>query len=200
MPLDGRAMAGSLNSGRGSSQQSASAVLAWAAAEMADLTGPPPAPYEGWTPDLVSQAMLDAIRWVRRQGGSAGPRGMRSAMPDYVPTFEELLEDFGIPERADDEPERALEIPPTPAQVSRHLAVLEWPADYLCPANVGSARMLGLWAACKVTRRPFAEAVKGRRVARGAAYALRDRGLSIISQGLEWDGVPVVVVERCAGR
>lgn len=149
-----------------------------------------PDDYHGWTPKLVSDQFVAALKWVRRYGGSVGPTGMRSGQPAYLPTFEELLEDFGIPERADDDPERGLEVQPSPAQISRHLAALEWPANYLIPAHDGSARMLGLWAYCKASRRPFDQAVKDQcKMSRGAAYALRDRALSIISQGLERDEV-----------
>ena len=198
MPLDARSRSGALNTSHRSAPQAPSAALSWAAAEMAEIAPPTAATHDGWTPDLVGEALLDAMRWVRRHGGPAGPRGFRSGQPAYLPTFEELLEDFGIPERAgDEEEERDLILPPTPAQVSRHLAALQWPADFLCPAHIGSARMLGLWAICKVSRRSFAGAVKARGVARGIAYQLRDRGLSMISQGLDRDGVPVEVIEGC---
>ncbi|NGM47924.1 hypothetical protein G5B31_20615 [Rhodobacter sp. SGA-6-6] len=79
-------------------------------------------------------------------------------------------------------------------QVSRHEAALTWPTIYLVGAGLqGSARMVGLWAACKAYRRPFSKAIEGRGVSRPAAYALRDRGLSIISQGLARDRVPVEI-------
>lgn len=146
--------------------------------------------YSGWTTKIVGEQFVAAIKWVRRSGGSVGPTGIRSGQPAYLPTYEELLEDFGIPERADDEPENVLFVQPTPEQISRHLAALEWPADYLIPEHDGSARMLGLWAYCKATNSPFDQAVKDQcKMSRGAAYALRDRGLSIISQGLTRDEV-----------
>jgi hypothetical protein len=101
-----------------------------------------------------------------------------------------LSEGWGLPEVADDDEveAKALILPPSPAQVTRHVAVLEWPAVYLCPDHHGSARMVGLWAACKARRFPFDKALAGR-LARGHAYRLRDRGLSLISQGLDRDGI-----------
>ncbi len=81
-----------------------------------------------------------------------------------------------------------------PAVVSRHRAALEWPAIYLCPGNVTSARMLGLWAACKAGKRPFDKALEARGgIARAHVYRYRDRGLSLIAQGLVRDRVPVDV-------
>jgi hypothetical protein len=143
-----------------------------------------------WTPKMVSEQFVAAIKWVRRYGGSVGPAGIRSGQPAYLPSYEELLEDFGIFERADDEEERRTQVQPSPEQISRFLAALEWPADYLIPAHDGSARMLGLWAYCKATRSPFDQAVADQcKMSRGAAYALRDRALSIISQGLTRDEV-----------
>ena len=53
--------------------------------------------------------------------------------------------------------------------------------------------MVGLWSLCKVSRRSFAGAVKARGISRPAAYQLRDRGLSMISQGLQRDGVLVAL-------
>jgi hypothetical protein len=111
-------------------------------------------------------------------------------MPAFSPSFEDFLEEgWGIPEAEDDLDGKALILPPSPALVTRFIAALEWPTVYLCPANPGAARMVSLWGLCKATRRPFDRAVKDRGLGRGAAYALRDRGLSLISQGLTRDGV-----------
>lgn len=147
-----------------------------------------------WTPDAVGLALIDAIRWVRRYGGPAGGRGFtRIGGLEFTATLDDHLEEgWGLPEVAgDDEVEaKALILPPSPAQVTRFISVLEWPAVYLCPEHHGSARMVGLWATCKARRFPFDKALAGR-MARGHAYRLRDRGLSIISQGLDRDRVPL---------
>ena len=155
------------------------------------MSGFHPDDYQGWTPRRVGEQLVEALRWVRRAGGAVGPAGIRSGQPAYIATLEEFMEDFGIPEVADDEEgARPMRIDPSPAQVSRYLAALEWSAIYLIPDHEGSARMLGLWAACKAHKRPFDKAVRERaNISRGAAYALRDRALSIISQGLQRDGV-----------
>lgn len=146
--------------------------------------------YDGWTPKLVADQFCDALRWVRRSTGPVGPAGIRSGQPAYIATLEEFMEDFGLPETADDEEELRPSYPlPSPEQVTRHLDALEWARVYLIPHHEGSARMLGLWAMCKITRRPFDKAVKARGLPRHAAYALRDRALSLISQGLQRDGV-----------
>lgn len=83
---------------------------------------------------------------------------------------------------------------PSHERITRHEAALEWPATYLIPDHQGSVRMLGLWAATKINKRSFARVVKARGVARNMAYQLRDQGLSLISQGLDRDGVPVEFV------
>ncbi|AXQ95049.1 hypothetical protein D0Z66_03710 [Cereibacter sphaeroides] len=77
------------------------------------------------------------------------------------------------------------------AQVTFYETVLEWPARYLCPDNVGSARCVGLWARCKARKASFAAGAEARGLAKRHAYALKDRGLSMIAQGLERDRVPV---------
>jgi hypothetical protein len=110
-----------------------------------------------------------------------------------VADFEAHCEEgWGLPEIADEPDEAFVRIQPSARQVTRHEAALQWPAVYLVGAGLqGSARMVGLWAACKAYRRPFAKAIEGRGVSRPAAYALRDKGLSLISQGLTRDRVPV---------
>ncbi|GHC45582.1 hypothetical protein GCM10007315_03810 [Gemmobacter tilapiae] len=105
-------------------------------------------------------------------------------MADFDAHFES---GWGLPERPDDDDLEAcrLTIPPSAAQITRHLSALEWPATYLVAhGHSGSAQMLGLWATCKAYRRPFDRACEARSIGRSAAYALRDRGLSLISQGL----------------
>lgn len=196
MPLD-RAPAGTLNLSTG--KRPARDVVKWMASALAGLPPmaqpvPEAAPQDdGWTPQLVGEQLLEAMRWVRRTA-PAGPRGMvTAALPTVSLTLDDFLaEGWGLPEVADDdEPERELVLPPSAKQVSRHMAALQWPADYLCPQHVGSARMVGLWAACRAYRRPFSKAIEGRGISRPAAYQLRDKGLSLISQGLTRDRVPV---------
>ncbi|RHZ95361.1 hypothetical protein D1122_14845 [Cereibacter sphaeroides] len=89
-----------------------------------------------------------------------------------------------------------MRVQPTPALVSRYVAALQWPADYLCPEHIGSARCLGLFTACKAYGLLIAPELKARGVARHHAYRLRDRGLSLIALGLEKDAVPVPQPER----
>lgn len=156
-----------------------------------------PLPQADWTHKLVGEQLIAAMEWVRRYGGPTGPRAYGTINLNYRAGLDDhLAEGWGLPEIAGDDETEAekdakLILPPTPAMVSRHLAALEWPAIYLCPHHDDSARMLGLWAACKARRRSFERMLNGR--ARGHAYRLRDRGLSLISQGLARDGVPVDV-------
>lgn len=71
---------------------------------------------------------------------------------------------WGIHETADDPNDLPyLRGQPTPAQISRHEAALQWPTVYLAgPGREGTARMVDLWAACKAYRRPFSAAAKDR--------------------------------------
>lgn len=149
---------------------------------------------ETWTPDLVSKRMLSAVRWATYTGGKVGPGGIRGSMPAYITTLDDHLDEgWGLPEVAGDEGPgdgKRLVVQATAAQITQHEAALLWPARYLCPDHEGSARMLGLWLRCKVYRRPFDDAVKRRgTISRATAFRLRDRGLAIISTGLDRDGV-----------
>lgn len=152
---------------------------------------------EQWSPKRVGECLIEAVRWAQYAAGPVGPAQMRGSMPTYSPTWEErLAEGWGLPDGPDDEEaafrNRKLRIAATAAQISVFLDRLEWPARYLIPDNAGDARVLGLWVRCKVLKRPFNDAIDRRKfLSRGAAYRMRDRALSIISVGLDRDGVPV---------
>lgn len=188
-----RATAGTLNLGR---DRPAYRVAAHdAAAEWLVQAMPVVSvPEDGWTARVAGDQLISALRWARYAAGRTGPAGMVSArLPEAILSDEEFLEmSWGIRETADPEDIPPMRIQPTPAQISRHEAVLQWPAIYLVgEGREGSAKMVGLWAACKAYRRPFPGAVKVQGVPRGMAYQLRDRGLSITSQGLQRDGIPL---------
>ncbi len=185
MPLDG-----TLNTSRKPQLRSGQRVIAWAAQALADMDQAQPTLDDGWTPARAGEQLVAAMKWARFAAGRVGPAGIRSGQPAYMPTDDEYFEDFGLREVADPEDVPPMRIQPSPAQISRHEAALQWPAIYLVgEGREGSAKMVGLWAACKAYRRPFASAVKERGIPRGLAYQLRDRGLSLISQSLARDGV-----------
>lgn len=143
------------------------------------------------------------MRWSRQCAGRPhrgrwGPWGFNYVRLPFAATLDDhLREGWGLPEVAgQDEPteDRPLRILLPPAVVSRHRSALEWPARYLCPDHATSARVVGLWAACKAGKRSFDGALKARGgIARAHAYRYRDKGLSIISQSLAREGVAVDV-------
>ena len=198
MPLD-RAPAGTMHLSTG--KRAGRDVQRWMASVLADL--PPmaqPVPEiaqasDGWTPQRAGEALVEALRWARYAAGQTGPAGMVGMrLPGVALTDEQFLElGWGIRESADDPADAPpMRVQLSARQVSRHEFALTWPAVYLVGAGLqGSARMVGLWAACRAYRRPFSKAIAGRGVSRPAAYALRDKGLSLISQGLARDRVPV---------
>lgn len=157
-----------------------------------------PPPEACWTPKDVGDQLVAAMVWVRRYGGPTGPRAFGTINLNFKASLNDhLAEGWGLPELADiDETEAEkdakLILPPSAAQVSRHLAALEWQAIYLVPDHIGSARLMGFWAVSKARDIPFERILQGR-VSRAHALRLKDRGLSLISQGLARDGVPVAV-------
>ena len=149
---------------------------------------------ETWTPELAGKRFVAALRWATYCGGKVGPAGIRGSMPAFNPTLNDHLDEgWGLPELAgDDDPGdgKRLVVQATAAQVTAYEAALNWPANYLCPDYEGSARMLCLWARCKVYRKPFDDVLKRRgTISRATAFRLRDRALSVISTGLDKDGV-----------
>ena len=145
-----------------------------------------------WTPKFVSEELIEAVAWVRQFGAPAGPSGIRSSMPSFIPTLEDHLEEgWGIPESADDLEERELRLPVGPERAQQLNETLHWIGRYVVPTNPLSAKMLSLWVLhrSRGKGRGFEPALARLKIHRGHAYRLRDRALSIIAQGLTADGV-----------
>ncbi|MEL4069559.1 hypothetical protein WKW50_05365 [Ochrobactrum sp. GPK 3] len=141
-----------------------------------------------WTPKLVGEVLIEAAMWSIASAGRTGPAGDRSLMPDLLMTEDERKrEDWSsLTEGEPEKKRRAL----SPARVSLLEKAIEWPFVYL-DKQEGAARVLQLWLRCKCTRYRFIDAVDHRKWSRATAYRRRDRALSLISQGLDRDGVRV---------
>lgn len=150
-------------------------------------------PAETWTPKLVRDRLIEAVRWARYNAGPTGPASMRSAMPSYAATFEDHLEEgWGLPEKAEgvDEGEKVTRIPLSPERVDQMIWVLDWCRLYLAKEHPGDAAILNLWLRCRVYRINFEAALKQRGfpMSRRHADRMKDRALSTISLRLERDG------------
>jgi len=44
-----------------------------------------------WTPELVRDRMIEAVRWARYNAGPTGPAPLRSMMPKFEPTLADHL-------------------------------------------------------------------------------------------------------------
>jgi len=70
-----------------------------------------------WTPELVRDRMIEAVRWARYNAGPTGPAPLRSMMPKFEPTLaDHLAEGWGLPEKAEgvNEASTVLRIPLSP--------------------------------------------------------------------------------------
>ena len=93
---------------------------------------PPLPPRQTWTPKLVQERMLKALRWARYNLRAVGPAPARSPMPPYRPTLEDYLaEGWDLPDLSE---EAALRVRLSPEQVDEMLWVLDWCRLYLAPA------------------------------------------------------------------
>lgn len=149
-----------------------------------------------WTPDLVRQAIVDALRWVHHAGPRAGPSPIRSAMPEFCLTMEERLAlgwDSVVPADDEDRPSRQA---PTPDQISRHEDALLWVARIIRPKSEEMARAVNAACAAEAWGASFSRLVRERGLHRSRAYTLRDRGFSILSYTLDQRGVPVWPMEE----
>lgn len=146
-----------------------------------------------WTPELVRERMIEAVRWARYTAGPTGPSPIRSLMPGYRASLEDhLAEGWGLPEKADgvEEAERAIYLRMPPERVDQMIWVLDWCRLYLAKDRPGDAVILNLWLRCRVYRGNFDAALKRRGFAmtRRHAYRMRDRALAHISQRLDKEG------------
>jgi hypothetical protein len=146
-----------------------------------------------WTPELVRDRMIEAVRWARYNAGPTGPAPLRSMMPKFEPTLaDHLAEGWGLPEKAEgvDEASTVLRIPLSPKRVDEMIWVLDWCRLYLAGDRPGDAVILNLWLRCRVYKGNFGAALerRGFALSRQHAYRMRDRALSHISQRLDGEG------------
>lgn len=146
-----------------------------------------------WTPKLVRERMIEAVRWARYNAGPTGPAPIRSTMPSYNATLEDhLAEGWGIPEKAEgvDQDSKVMRIPISPKRIDEMMWVLDWCRLYLVSQRPGDAVILNLWLRCRVYKGNFGAALerRGFALSRQHAYRMRDRALSHISQRLDGEG------------
>ena len=147
-----------------------------------------------WTPKLVGERLIEAVKWARYHAGPTGPAPVRALMPTYYPSPEDReREEWGDPENIED-----VSSPPPvrrqlrPDEVSALIEALYWPAKYAVVQLPTASRVLNLWLRCKVYRGNFDKVIEHRReFSRATAYRYRDKALAAIAIGLERDGVPL---------
>jgi hypothetical protein len=180
-----------------STSRSSAKFAAWAASALREIKRGETsnAPVATWTPTLAGGALIDALRWARTLP-RVGPAGFGSTSGGFstgVLDDETHAQLFGLREIADpDEPPLPMRIIQSPAMISRHENALSWCSRYIAASHPQSARITAMWAGCKARGRPFNLALRERGIDRSLAYRWRDRGLVLISTGLDRDGVPLI--------
>lgn len=147
----------------------------------------------GWTPKRVGETLTEALRWAAVSAGQVGPRGFSrsSALSSYKATLDDhLAEGWGLPELAEEEPEKQIRPAYSFTQIRLFQQAIHWQFRYLYPDHPVSARILKAWLVYSITRngRAFEAAVKEAGISRQHAYRIRDKALSIICAGLWRDG------------
>lgn len=145
-----------------------------------------------WTPKLVRERLVEAIKWARYNAGPTGPAAVRAAMPTFLPSEQDFeQEGWGERERAEEgDEDKPKPRPLTPKKVSAIIDALHWQARYLGEDHKTSSEALSLWLKCKVYRGNFDKAVEARgKYSRRSAYNYLDRALGVIAQGLMRDGI-----------
>jgi hypothetical protein len=152
-----------------------------------------------WIPKLVKGRLVEAVRIVNATAGRVGPRGFGPTLPQTIIDAASRRGGdgdtpwWGYPGDSHGAPRRY-----GPQRVT--LAEVEslWPWTYLKDvdpprdSHLDLLTTLQVWIFCKVERRmTFEEACEAADWSRGTAYRAVDRGVSVIAQGLNRDGVPV---------
>lgn len=146
-----------------------------------------------WTPKRVGDCIIEAVRWAQHSGGSFGPRGFGSGMPELSLTSEErMLEQWpSLDAVGEFEPPSKPRRSYSPSKVSQMERVLLWPMTYLKgyeQQQPGSFRIFRVWVQCKINKgMKFDAACDQRKWSRATAYRARDKVLSHIAQGLTAD-------------
>src|SRR5690554_3228276 len=90
----------------------------------------------GWTAKLVSEVMIDALRWAALTAGPVGPSGFVTfrATRQFRATLEDHLDEgWGLPEPAEDEPEKKIRPAYSPEKIAVFRQALQWQTKYLFP-------------------------------------------------------------------
>ncbi|MCV2873299.1 hypothetical protein OEZ71_13450 [Defluviimonas sp. WL0050] len=148
-----------------------------------------------WSHDDVIDRMVEALRWLRRYAPRAMGRGMVSSRVSRAFLADEAAHaeaGWGLIERADGpEPDREIELPPTPRQISGHERALTWLTLYVPDPEL--RRVLAIWLGCKAHKRDFRRALEARGIPRASAYRYRDRALTMIAGVLSRSDEPKTI-------
>lgn len=131
-----------------------------------------------WTTKEVKATLIDAGWHCLATGGRALPYLKEPGVWDTTSTPD------------DDEDERRKRRRRSPRRISFLEKAIWWPVTYLHD-EPERARMLQIWLACKMFRVSFGEAVEEQGVSRATAYRMVERASTLISVGLDRDGVPL---------
>lgn len=141
-----------------------------------------------WTPELVNERLIEAVRLVQRTAGRVGPASYGSTMPSYVYDWGDKLAQVETQELG--KGRNRVVLGATAAQVSLMERAIWWPAQYVAE-HEGLLRVLRTYLKAKALRLPFDRLCKEKGWSRATAYRQRDRSLAIIAMGLNRDAVPV---------
>lgn len=139
-----------------------------------------------WTPKLVRKELEAAMRLIQRTAGRVGPAAYRSSMPAYSHDWWEQVIQAG--EGNLYAGGNRIRLGASAAQVSRMERVMRWQIVYL-DAWPGPRTGLRLHLQHVAHGVPFSRLCRERGVPLATAKRARDKALSLISQGLDRDGV-----------
>jgi len=138
--------------------------------------------------------MIEALRWARLSAGHVGPKGFSTsrAMQQYTASEADFAkEGWGDMPQPEEEWLEEVRRPYTLAEIRLFQGAMHWQYKYLVPDHREISRVLAVWLRTKALKGAFDHQVAPLGYSRSHCYRMRDRGLSLISQGLHRDGVPL---------
>lgn len=143
-----------------------------------------------WTPAMVDDRIVDAVRLVHQVGGPVGPKVFGRGWPQVAKVFEALNEfDLVELDSLPNDPEDARPSRPriSAKRVSEMEAALYWPAQYLA-THQGCRNVFNLWLRCKAHRKNFRKACSKAGWSEATSKRRRWQASMLIASGLMRDG------------
>lgn len=143
---------------------------------------------DGWSPDLVSERLVMAVKLCARTVSRPGPSASAAPWPAYAQEWGDLLAQIETNELG--KGGNRVRLGATSRQITLMEEAIRWPGLYLS-GWPGPLRCLNMFLFAKAHRVKFNSVCKRKGIPLSTAKHGRAKAISIIAQGLQNDGIEV---------